>query len=292
MADGKAFNPGMSIGASAMKFTQPASNSIGLITAEPVWPSLVFTTDAPGIHTWRWKMEWGVYTRSGVASTTGPRWDARESIEGLGGALTVRATCGTANAQVVVQVRGTNPALTDITRYIATQADSAGFERIVQHESRGRHFNAQQVPIRSFDNGYGLCQLTNPLPSFEQVWHWQRNIDAGLVLFRQKRTAAIRHLSQGGRSYTTEQLRYETVARWNGGRYHDWDATGGGWVRRPNILCDDATGNIGWDMTNENNEGQTQAALRRRDRASYARGRREGDAWEYSGVCYADRLLA
>jgi hypothetical protein len=251
----------------------------------------VFTTDAQGVHTWRWSIEWHTFSAHGLASTTGPRWDAREAIEGMGGTLTVRVSCGQATARSSVLVRGTNPAMADITRYISTQAESDGFERIVEHESRGRHFTDQQVPQRSFDNGYGLCQLTNPVPTFVQVWHWKRNIDAGLLLFRQKRTAAIRHLSQNGRSHTPEQLRRETVARWNGGRYHDWAERGGGWVRRPNILCDTATGNIGWDMNDERNEGQTAQALRGRDRGSYSRGRREDDPWSYSGVCYADRLL-
>ena len=71
-----------------------------------------------------------------------------------------------------------------------------------------------------------MCQLTNPTPSFEQVWNWKRNVDGGLALFARKRTStsAITYLSESGRNYSPERLQRESVCRWNGGRYHEWDA--------------------------------------------------------------------
>jgi hypothetical protein len=100
--------------------------------------------------------------------------------------------------------------------------------------------------------------------------------------------AAVAYLSRGGRTYTADQASLEAVARWNGGRYHEWDATAGAWVRNANILCDSATGNIGWDMSDPANAGQTEQQLHQRDAASYRRGPQAGSHWGYYGVCYAD----
>jgi hypothetical protein len=135
-----------------------------------------------------------------------------------------------------------------------------------------------------------MCQLTTPAPTFEQVWNWKLNVDGALSLFAQKRLAAIAYLSQGNRSYTNDQLKYETVCRWNGGAYHEWDAKAG-WVRKSNILCDSATGNIGWDMNDSANSGKSEAELRKRDHGSYSKPPASGAHWMYSGVCYADKVL-
>ncbi len=80
--------------------------------------------------------------------------------------------------------------------------NSAGFDKIIEHESKFKHFNMRNEPIKSFDNGYGMCQLTNPAPTFDQVWNWKMNVEAALNLFEQKRANAIVYLSQNNRTYT------------------------------------------------------------------------------------------
>jgi len=65
----------------------------------------------------------------------------------------------------------------------------------------------------------------------------------------------------------------------------------GAWVRKASILCDTATGNIGWDMTKPENKDKTEAALRARDKGNYSAGRKPESTWGYFGVCYADRIL-
>ena len=102
-----------------------------------------------------------------------------------------------------------------VTQYLSSQANSAGFDKIIAHESKFKHFKANGEPVKSFDNGYGMCQLTTPVPSFAQVWSWKENIGGGLKLFEQKRVTAVTYLSQSKRTYTAEQLKYETVCRWN-----------------------------------------------------------------------------
>ena len=105
------------------------------------------------------------------------------------------------------------------------------------------------------------------------------------------RTNAIAYLGQHNRTYTNEQLKYEAVCRWNGGAYHDWDAKAGQWVRPSNILCDSKTGDIGWDMNDEQNKGKTEVELHKRKSRSYSNPPGAGAHWKHSGVCYADRIL-
>jgi hypothetical protein len=261
------------------------------ITSGTDWPSIPFETDGTGLHAWNWEISWGAFKKSGIANSPSNVWDAKSVITNYGGTLTVRAQANNQVAIITVKVQGTNPSGAEIDQFLSTQPNSDGFGKILQQESGWRHFNATREPIRSFDNGYGMCQLTSPVPTFEQVWNWKLNVAGGLKLFADKRTTAITYLSQNKRSYSNDQLRYEAVSRWNGGSYHEWDETAGKWVRHPNILCDSATGNIGWDMNDEENKGKTESELHTRDKGSYGGSPPAGAHWKYSGVCYADKVL-
>lgn len=272
-----------------MRILLPAANASFTIAADTTAPVIDVQTDTVGAHAWEWKMTWRTFSKSGKASSPQNCFDLKPLIADIGGTLHITARAAGKVAQVTVKVIGTNPTVNDVTTYLASKPDSDGFAAIINHETHGRHFTPAGEPKRSFDNGYGICQLTTPAPTFEQCWSWKRNIDAGLILFAQKRRAATTYLSQQSRSYTNDQLRYETVSRWNGGPYHSWD--GKAWVRNPDIMCDPQTGNIGWDMTDENNADQTVYQLHKRDGGDYRRGRRKGDPWIYSGVCYADAIL-
>lgn len=274
-----------------MKFTSPIANANFTITSSAEWPSVPFQTDGTGAHVWNWDVSWGTFQQSGSANTPSNQWDAKTALTNYGGTLTVRAQANNDEAALVVTIKGTNPALGDITQFLATKPGSAGFDKILFQESRCRHFNPFGEPIKSFDNGYGMCQLTKPVPNFDQVWNWKLNVEAGLALFAQKRTMAINYLSQNQRSYTDDQLMYEAVCRWNGGSYHEWDQQSGQWVRHPNILCDSATGNIGWDMNDEANKGKSEADLHQRDSASYGKAPGPNAHWKFWGVCYADKVL-
>lgn len=274
-----------------MKIITPKVNEPATITSGAVWPTLNFVTDATGPHVWRWTLAWGAFKKSGVQNTTSNSWDAKTTITNYGGTLTLQVEANKQIATIAVKIRGTNPSAAEVTAYLATKPNSAGFDKILEKESHFRQFNNNFEPVKSFDNGYGMCQLTSPVPTFEQVWNWKLNIDAGLKLFEQKRLSAVAYLGQGGRSYTAEQLKYETVCRWNGGTYHEWNAQAGKWIRHPNILCDSRTGNIGWDMNDPQNKGKTESELHKRDSGSYSKPPQTGSHWKYLGVCYADRLL-
>lgn len=274
-----------------MKFIKPRMDETFTITAAPEWPSIKFETDEKGAHTWNWSIEWGKFKKSGKDTTTGSAWDAKEAIINYGGKLTVRVEANKKSASITVKVKGTNPTDTIVKQYLLTKANSAGFDKIIGHESKFKNFNSQNEPIKTFDNGYGMCQLTTPAPNYEQVWNWKKNVDGGLELFEKKRQSAITYLSQSQRTYTSDQLKYETVCRWNGGSYHEWDTTNKKWVRNSDILCDSNTGNIGWDINDEKNSGKTEAELRKRDSSKYSKPPDSNSHWKYSGVCYADKIL-
>src|ERR1044072_1492506 len=227
-----------------MKFVKPKLNETFMIKSAPEWPSITFETDAKGPHTWRWTITWGAFQKSGVQAGAGNNWDDKTAITNFGGTLLVRAEANKQTAIISVNIRGSNPSPVEVTRYLAAKPNSAGFEKIIAQENNYRHFNIKppvNEPVKSFDNGYGMCQLTTPSPTFEQVCNWTLNIDGGLKRFEQKRLRAIAYLGQSRRAYSSEQLKYETVCRWNGGSYHEWDAKTGKWIRHANILCDSKT---------------------------------------------------
>jgi hypothetical protein len=277
-------------------FASPPSNSVFRVSSAAEWPAVVFVlngTVPPGqVVTWKWRIEWHSFSRSGVASTTTNQWDAREAIAGLGGWLTVEASGPAGTHSIKVKLAGTNPTAEELLLHLANTPESAGFDRILTHETRMEHFDPQGDPKCSFDKGYGMCQLTNPVPSYEQCWNWKLNVNCGVALFAEKRRSAMRYLSQNGRTFSDEQLRRESVSRWNGGAYHVWSAEQNKWIRNPAILCDTQTHNIGWDLTNPANRGKDEAALHKRDALKYRHKPGPADAWGYFGVCYADRILA
>jgi len=276
-----------------VKFTNPNPDAVFVITADAEWPSILFQTDGSGAHVWNWDVVWGTFKQSGAVNTSSNQWDARSVVANSGGTLTVRANANNQVAITVVRIKGTNPTAGQVTQFLAAQPGSAGFDKIISHESQFRHFTLSGEPIKSFDNGYGMCQLTNPTPTFDKVWNWKLNVQGGLSLFAGKRAQAISYLSQNGRGYTDEQLKYEAVCRWNGGYYHDWDEASKKWVRRTDVLCDSTTGNIGWDMSDSTNQGKTEATLHKRDSSGYGKGKPgPADHWGYFGACYADKVLA
>ena len=234
---------------SALHITSPALHSQHFISQDAVWPSILFQTDAqlaPGQElTWQWSIQWLTFSKQGVLTTTSNAWDATGVLQSLGGTLTVQVMGPDGSkASISVLLLGTQPDPGDVRSYVSTKPDGSGFDKILNHETRLEQFDQTGHPIKSFDNGYGIAQLTRPAPTYEQAWNWKLNIDTALELYRTKRTTATAYLSQSGRTYTDDQLLRETVSRWNGGPYHVFHQNTG-WVRNPNVLCDSLTGNIG-----------------------------------------------
>src|SRR5690242_16940349 len=203
--------PTTSADSSLMHITSPPADATFRVTADAIWPSIIFEVDVAPSNgeqlTWEWSIGWANYSRQGVARTNTKRWDAGPKIENLGGRLHVKVTDANGkSAHISVSVVGSQPDKATVESYLASRPDSAGFDKILIHETDMQHFGANGDPKKSFDDGFGMAQLTNPAPSYEQVWNWKMNVDAGLELFLSKRNLAVSYLSENNRTYTSDQL--------------------------------------------------------------------------------------
>lgn len=228
------------------KWKYPPENEIFYIDEEAKFPSIKFEIDLDTTEEciWTWDIQWAAAT-SGLRESAKrgrtikkwseqgkniPRnnsWTADLNNNCLGGTLTVSVKVDGKIFRRSVRILGTNPSEDKVRAYIATFDDAPGFERIVAKESKYKQFiNADREPVVAFDGGYGLTQLTNPKPKYNDAWDWKANIRTGIGLYRTKRNEAKNYLAggkNGKRSYTEEQLQLETWCRWNSGRYHEWD---------------------------------------------------------------------
>ena len=298
----------------AGKWMSPNKGAVFKIEKTTLMPEIVFeieTTQA-GPYTWKWSVTWDAkvsglresakrsstlktFSDKGEFESSDKRWKVNLG-KVLGGRLRVSVTAGEEVFKRYVDIQGTNPSSSEVTDFISTMADTDGLDKVLEQETRRKHFiDADGHPIVAFDKGYGIAQITNPTPTYEQVWSWKENIKAGAKLYQEKQKAAKTYLGQKGRSYTAEQLRMETWSRWNGGSYHVWDDKAKHWIRSSVVMCDTATGNIGWDMTDIDNKGQSEKDLHDRDKDTYAnpkKDKKDENKWKYTGICYADHVDA
>ena len=136
-----------------------------------------------------------------------------------GGVLTVSVSVRVGN-QVLsarsegLSIAGTNPPIGKLGSY--ANADVA-FRKLMRLESQLRQFTqATGMPLFSGDNkgGVGLCQITDPAPSADQIWNWKANVDAGWALYQQKRGYAAAYPRQTRNSAAFKAL----VAAYNEAR--------------------------------------------------------------------------
>lgn len=89
------------------------------------------------------------------------------------------------------------------------------------------------------DGGFGVMQLTNPIPTYRQIWHWKDNVDAGINVIKDK----IHDASNGAEgfpqrqrnkhpdfkldNFSPGQLKMDVYSLFRGGHY--WMATETGW---------------------------------------------------------------
>jgi hypothetical protein len=85
-------------------------------------------------------------------------------------------------------------------------------------------------------------QLCNPAATCRQRWSWSENVARGANLLQQKRneaTAYLNHHAPGGHYPNNlglgdaDVVQRETLQRYNGGRYWQWDNTASRWVANP-----------------------------------------------------------
>jgi hypothetical protein len=234
------------------------------------------------------------FSESGSVETQDKFWVASIG-KIIGGNLTVEVDAGEEKFRRRVKINGTDPAQVDVENLLASLSNTDGFSKILAQESKFKNFiEFDHEPIVAFDNGYGMTQMTNPAPTYEQIWNWKENVKGGVKLYQDKQKAAKIYLTQAGRTHTAEQLRLETWSRWNGGGYHTWSISKKDWERNDAMLCDTKTGNIGWEMMLEDNKDKSENELHTRDEATYKNPKKDkkADTWKYTGICYADHLNA
>jgi hypothetical protein len=105
---------------------------------------------------------------------------------------------------------------------------------ICWNESTFRQFDSSGRPLINY-NGNGTldigCMQING-GSKSEAWNWRMNVARGREILADKRVQAKVYLDQHG-SYTDEMLENETIQRYNGGRYHQWDSKKKMWVAVP-----------------------------------------------------------
>jgi hypothetical protein len=297
-----------------LTWLSPSENETFHLTPDGTLPDIVFAfhSDSTGDYHWSWAIEWHartsglrerarqgetlkVFCESGAFISRDKSWLIDFAGKVLGGTLTVTVKVGAQALTRTVVINGRNPSRDSVAAYVASLDNMTGLDKLLEQETRTRHFIEHDgEPIVSFDQGFGMTQMTHPAPSYEQAWNWKANILGGSSIYSDKLRMAKQYLGQAGRSYTQDQLHHETLSRWNGGAYHQWDSASVAWIRRKHILCDSSTGNIGWPMDNEKNQGKGEPELHRRDKDTYNKGTQGQSAdhpWEYKGVCYADHVL-
>lgn len=131
-----------------------------------------------------------------------------------------------------VVVNGTNPSAVDVEALLATLPDCEGFDKLLEQESQCKHFiEADGPPVVACVKGYGVTQMTDPAPAFEQAWNWEADVKGGAAPDQQEQDSAETYLLRQGRTYASDQLRFETWSRWNGGPHHIWDPLT--WLQHP-----------------------------------------------------------
>jgi hypothetical protein len=291
------------------KWVRPAAGERFYIDESATFPLITFeiSSDAPPPYQWKWTMSWDAhvkgirekskrgrklktFTHSGSFTSNNKTWVANLDEKVIGGKLCVEVETSLEKFTRTVFVSGKNPTREAILSFLSTIPNISNFEKIINQESHFKHFsNSDGEPLVSGDRGYGLVQMTNPEPSYEQTWNWKENIKAGTKLFKAYKSAAKHYLKH----YTEDQLLRETISRWNGGTYYETNPKTKK-IERKNILCDPSQSNIGWKTDNPLNSGKTSQELHSRDKEKYhgmQKSQSPDHPWTYTGVCYAEHIL-
>lgn len=110
------------------------------------------------------------------------------------------------------RIRGSQPSNSDVISEISQiQQDIWFAPYVAKHESNFVQFNEDGTPMKSFDNGYGIYQLTNPTPTCDQIWNWKSNILEGVSRLRSALYQANTWMSKQRFQAKSETGSYQTV---------------------------------------------------------------------------------
>jgi hypothetical protein len=290
------------------EWLSPESCATYKIDDEANFPEINYEikTDEEGPYEWQWNIKWVVkacpqrrdksrfnpkhsktYSESGKFTSKFKQWKANLNGKILGGILTVKVKVGKITFVRQTLIKGVEPGKekinAELLKYSSNFSDEVRLAtKIFRQETDFRHFFSDGEPLVSFDNGYGLGQATEPVPSFEQVWSWRAHVKYIIELvIKEKRALAKKYLDKHG-SYSNEDLDMETLVHYNGANYHYlvWNKSEKKWMENDRVLCDPEQSNTGWDLDDTENKNKTLQQLRAN----------EGAKPKYTGRCYAKHI--
>ncbi|RZI85639.1 MAG: hypothetical protein EOP38_04515 [Rubrivivax sp.] len=295
------------VDANVGSWIQPQSCSTHFITADATLPDVTFefSSDAGGPYDWSWDIRWTaeacpqangkkrfkakkskLFTKQGAFTSNDKKWKANLG-EVIGGILTVKVAVGDVTFLRRVIILGKNPGQekveAELDTYIGSfKKEAAIAKKIFQQESHFRQFYSDDMPLVSFDNGYGLGQITNPEPTYEQVWNWKVHVKHVVTSFvKDLRKKSERYFSSHAGA-TEDQIDTETLVFYNGANHHYyvWSEGSKSWVVNGNVVCDPTQSNKGWNMGDSKNKKLTLPDLQAN----------KGSAAIYTGRCYAEHI--
>lgn len=81
------------------------------------------------------------------------------------------------------KILGTEPNNSDLMNYIDSRNPPWYAKKVAKRESFGGHQFARDgsgYPLVSSDGGFGVYQLTNPIPDYSQIFNWKENVNEGV----------------------------------------------------------------------------------------------------------------
>lgn len=290
------------------EWLSPDSCKVFYIDEEANFPDITYEikTDEPGPYEWSWEIKWTgtacaqadgkkrfkpnstalSFSEKGSFKSDYKKWKARADNLVIGGELTVNVKAGSTTFVRKSFVRGRNPDKKKVHAYLDAnwndKDDLVLIKKIFQQESRYRQFYSDEEPLVSFDNGYGIGQITNPKPNYVQAWNWKEHIKVVMNTFLpDKRTRAKNYLSKNGQAsdtFTQEQYDTETMAYYNGaGRFYKWNEKEKAWKEDQATLCD-PNSNRSWEIADHPNKTVKELLD-------------EKAKPEYTGHCYAKHII-
>lgn len=287
------------------EWISPDSCKTFYIDEDANFPDITYEikTDEPGPYAWSWKISWAVqacpqttgkkrfkvkhpktFSRQGSFTSLSKTWKANLG-EVIGGDFTVSVKAGTKTFVRKTFIRGKDPGEANVHAFLegfTSKEDVALVKKIFKQESKTKHFYSDEMPLTSFDNGYGLGQLTNAPPTYEQIWSWKKHVNEVMsVRIPTHRKKARDYLAVHG-SFDQAMLDLETLTSYNGlahkQHYHNWDAQKKQWLVNDNVICDPNQSNKGWDLHEKINKDKALEELEEDGRPFY------------TGRCYAEHI--
>jgi hypothetical protein len=122
------------------------------------------------------------------------------------------------SGQLKFKILGKNPSKAAVFAYIDTINPHWYTKMIAIQESEQNQvvqFRTDGYPVASYDNGYGIFQLTGcpTPPTIDQVWNWKSNVFGGILCLANKAVDAVRLLNQ--QRVLSEHIAWQPILKMN-----------------------------------------------------------------------------